>query len=33
VLLSNYGDAMAGDDTLDKMDMKLLKPAAKISSE
>ena len=33
VLLSNYGDAMGGDDTLDKMGMELLKLAVKISWE
>jgi D-alanyl-D-alanine-carboxypeptidase/D-alanyl-D-alanine-endopeptidase len=33
VLLSNYGDAMAGDNSLDEMGMKLLKLAAKVSWE
>lgn len=33
VLLSSYGDAMAGDSSLDEIGMKLLKLAAKISWE
>lgn len=33
VLLSNYGDAMAGDNSLDNMGMELLKLAAKVSRE
>lgn len=33
VLLSNYGDAMTGDNSLDKMGMELLKLAAKVSWE
>jgi len=33
VLLSNYGDAMASDDSLDQMGMELLKLAAKVSWE
>jgi CubicO group peptidase (beta-lactamase class C family) len=33
VLLSNYGDAMADDDSLDEMGMELLKLAAKVSWE
>ncbi len=33
VLLSNYGDAMAGDNSLDEMGMELLKLAAKVSWE
>lgn len=33
VLLSNYGDAMAGDDSLDRMGMELLKLATKVSWE
>ena len=31
VLLSNYGDAMGGDNTLDKMAIEILKLAAKVS--
>jgi CubicO group peptidase (beta-lactamase class C family) len=33
VLLSNYGDAMAGDNSLDRMGVELLRLAAKISLE
>jgi len=33
VLLSNYGDAMAGDDSLDRIGMELIKRAAKTSWE
>ena len=33
VLLSNYGDAMAGDDSLDRMGIELLKLAVKASWE
>jgi CubicO group peptidase (beta-lactamase class C family) len=33
VVLSNYGDAMAGDDSLDELGMELLKFAVKISWE
>jgi CubicO group peptidase (beta-lactamase class C family) len=31
VLLSNYGDAMAGDNSLDKLALEILKLASKIS--
>lgn len=31
VLLSNYGDAMAGDDSLDKLALRILELAARVS--
>ena len=31
VILSNYGDAFAGDDSVDRMSLEILKLAAKVS--
>jgi hypothetical protein len=33
ILLSNYGDAMAGDDALDWLGLKVLRTSTKVSLE